>query len=230
MAAAPSGAQDAPPFEWGASVSVGSDYVVHGLSRSRGRPVVKASGGAAWGRGWSATVGASTMDLNPGRGPSRELSLYLGRSIELDDATEWRLLLSGAIYEYATDTQSNYDYIEASAALTWRERLHLRAQYSPDYSILTLRGPASEFSTWTGEVGWQQPIVAGLTLTAAAGFYDLEAGTGRGFWFWSAGGVWSRGRLSAAVTLTDVDGTALNLLGPRFARTRLAAAIAWRVR
>ncbi len=217
------------PGGWGASVAVASEYVVHGLGRSRREPIIKAQVGYTLPQGWVISAGASTMNLNAGPGPSRELGLYLGKRWRVDD--DWAVDGSLSRYDFWQNSPVlPYDYTEATLQLSWREALRARLQYSPDYSIFSRRGPAREFATWTGELQGTLPLRAGLECAAGIGYYDLSAGPGRGYYFWSAGIVASRARFSLAISYIGVDSTARSLFSREATDDRVVATLAVRLR
>lgn len=217
--------------EHGLSLTVGasSDYAVHGLTRSQGKPVVNAQVGYGFGTGWLLGARGSTMDLNPGPGPSKELALYLGQHRALNE--DWELGANLAHYSYWKNTPFlPYNYSEATIEASWRAMWKLRVQYSPDYSIVARGRPAREFSTWTGELQGNYAFFPGLQASAALGYYDLSHGIGTGYFFWTLGAVASRRQFSLALSYVAVDGTAKAMFNPRFTRNKLIATVAWRIR
>jgi uncharacterized protein (TIGR02001 family) len=204
-----------------------SDYAVHGLSRSLGKPVVNAQLGYGLGHGWQLAATGSTMNLNRGPGPSRELALYLGHRRALTE--DWELGVNLARYEYWKNTSFlPYDYTEGTVEATWRSTVKMRLQYSPDYSIVARRRPAREFETFTGELQYSYPFRPGLQGTAALGYYDLSAGIDAGYYFWTVGAVASRGRVSLALSYVGVDGTAKAMFNRLITRDKLTVNVAWR--
>jgi uncharacterized protein (TIGR02001 family) len=213
----------------GFSLALGaaSDYAVHGLSRSLGKPVVNAQLGYGLGHGWQLSATGSTMNLNRGPGPSRELALYLGHRRALTE--DWELGVNLARYEYWKNTSFlPYDYTEGTVEATWRSSVKMRLQYSPDYSIVARRRPAREFQTFTGELQYSYPFRPGLQGTAALGYYDLSAGIDAGYYFWTVGAVASRGRVSLALSYVGVDGTAKAMFNRLTTRDKLTVNVAWR--
>ncbi len=213
----------------GFSVSVGaaSEYVVHGLARSQGQPVVNASLGYGLGNGWQLGAHASTMNLNRGPGATFELGYYLGYRRAVGD--DWELGASVASYEFWKDTAFlSYDYAEATVEASWRGLVTARLQHSPDYSLVSRLGPAREFDTFTGELQLNYPLRPNVQLSAAVGHYDLRDGFGFGYYYWSAGAVASRGRVSLALNYVGVDSSAKAMFNSRFTRDKLIATMAWR--
>jgi uncharacterized protein (TIGR02001 family) len=228
----PAGEPAGPPTsqsQRGLSLSLGiaSEYVVHGLARSQGKPVVNGNLGFGLGGGWQVSAHATTMDLNRGPGPSRELGLYLGHRRAVGE--DWELGGNIARYEFWRNTSFlPYDYTEATFDATWRSMVRMRVQYSPDYSLFSRRGPAREFETWTSELQFDYPLRPGLALAAAVGHYDLTAGLGQGYYFWTLGGLVSRGRVTLAVNYVGVDHTAKTMFNSRFTGDRIIATLALR--
>jgi hypothetical protein len=189
--------------------------------------VVNGQLGYGLGNGWLLSARASTMNLNRGPGPTRELGLYLGQRRALGD--DWELGGSVARYQFWQNTRFlPYDYSEATLDLTWRSMVRMRLQYSPDYSLVSRRGPARNFKTWTSELQFDYPLRPGLGLAAAVGHYDLTAGLGQGYYFWTVGALASRGRVSLALNYVGVDHTAKTMFNSQFARDRLIATLALR--
>ncbi len=214
----------------GLSIALGmaSEYAAHGLARSLGEPVINAQLGYGFGSGWQAAARGSTMNLNRGPGPSRELALYLGRHRALND--DWQLGASVARYAFWRNIRGfSYDYTEATLEAEWRSMLRLRLQYSPDYSIFFRGRPVSDFRTLTGETQLSYALHRSVLGTVALGFYDLSDGIGKGYFFWSAGAVATRGRASFALNYVQVDAHAKELFTRPYTRNKLIASLAWRV-
>jgi uncharacterized protein (TIGR02001 family) len=211
-----------------AAVSVSSDYVEHGLSRSQGTAAVRAH--ASWSLANGVVIGAAagTLDLNPGRGPAHELAFYLGKHWQL--ANNWSLRTDYARYEFGpTGARGSYDYTEVSAALAYRSMATLSVGYSPDYSLGSRRGFARERSALNYALSVRYPVWDRISLTAGTGHYDVSDLFGTGFWYWSAGAQLERGRYSFAVSFIETDNTALRLFSDRSAGQRVAATLAVRL-
>jgi uncharacterized protein (TIGR02001 family) len=205
-----------------------SEYAAHGLARSLGEPVLNAQLGYGFGSGWQAAARGSTMNLNRGPGPSRELALYLGRHRALND--DWQLGASISRYAFWQNVRGfSYDYTEATLEAEWRSMLRLRLQYSPDYSIFFRGRPVREFRTLTGEAQFSYALHRSVLGTVALGYYDLSDGIGKGYFFWSAGAVATRGRASFALSYVQVDAHAKELFSRPYTRNKLIASLAWRV-
>jgi uncharacterized protein (TIGR02001 family) len=189
--------------------AVASQYVHNGLQRSQGEPIVKARIGVASESGWSASLAASTLDFNPGRGPARELDFYVAKALQ--PGPDWSVVLTLADYEFGPDgPAATYDYKEAGIALGWRDMLALSVQFSPDYTSFSRRGIHRSQDTWVFEGAVKYPLRAGWELDAGLGHRNLQ-GLEAAYWYWSAGSVLTLGRCSLALSYINSDGRARSL-------------------
>jgi uncharacterized protein (TIGR02001 family) len=211
-----------------AHVSASSDYVVRGVSRSQGDPTLQAQVGTSFGAGGSAGVWFSTMNLNPGRGPNRELGLYLAHARSLD--RDWALSGMLVAYRYAAQIPGlDYDYVEARVDLSWRERLQLSVAVSPDYSLGTRLGVARDSTTIDCTLTLVQPLSNAVTLSAGIGQFDLSDGLGLRYAYWSAGALYTGRRLSLALTYTGAEPVTRKMFNDVATGDRLIGTISWRL-
>ena len=211
-----------------AHLSVSSDYVVRGVSRSQGDPTLQAQLGADLGSGWALGLSAATMNLNPGRGPNRELGVYLSRATSLD--RDWTLGGTVVTYRYAAQIPGlDYDYSEARVELSWRERLQLGIAVSPDYSIGTRLGVARDSTSLDYTLTLLLPLSEPVALSAGVGRFDLSDGLGLRFWYWSAGAVYTGRRFSLALTFTGAEPVTRAMFNDVSTGDRLIATASWRL-
>ena len=214
--------------QWQAHVSASTDYVVHGVSRSQGDPTLQGQLGADLGSGWTAGTSAATMNLNPGRGPNRELALYLSRATTVN--RDWTLAGTLATYLFSPQIPGlNYDYSDARFELSWRERLQLGVAISPDYSVGTRRGVARDSTSIDYTLTISQPLTNSVELSAGLGQFDLSDGLGLRFWYWSAGAVYTGRRASVALTWTGAEPITRNMFSRASTGDRLIATVSWRL-
>ena len=213
---------------WSASVAVASDYVAHGLTRSQGDSVLQARVGLTRESGWSASVGASTLNLSAGPSVTREVNFYIGKSWDL--SRDWDLSASAAYYAFARNSpRFPYDYSEAKLSLSYRGLLRASVSVSPDYSIFARGVPAREFTTLTSEIVANYPLTRALQLTAGVGYYDLSDGIGNGYFFWSAGATAQYQRVSLALTYVGTDSRSKRLFSQSFASDHWVVSAALRL-
>jgi uncharacterized protein (TIGR02001 family) len=211
-----------------AFVDVATDYVVHGVSRSQGDPVLQGKVGAYFDRGWATGITASSMNLNPGRGPNREFSAYVSNSQTL--GRDW--VLSGAVAHYFYSPQIPglpYDYSEARLGLAWRDRIEGAVTVSPDYSVGTRLGVARERTSRNFELNLSQPVGRFMTITAGAGRFEIAGRPELGLRYWSASAVASGRRASFALTYTDSGSDARYMFSTRATGGRLIATLSLRL-
>jgi uncharacterized protein (TIGR02001 family) len=207
-----------------AALSVGSDFVVRGETRSRGDLVIQAHLVGHHDSGWSLGAMASTVDINPGPGPSRELDVSLAKSWPL--GPDWSMLGSVTRYAFAKNTSGlTYDYTEITAGASFRDRVELSVSYSPAYSDFTLRGIARERPVLAYDALVRLPVSARLQLHAGAGFFDLDRLVRTGYWYWSAGAELALSRTMVALQYIDTDHTATAVLGSAGTGSRVVATL-----
>jgi uncharacterized protein (TIGR02001 family) len=210
-------------------MAVSSDYVVHGITRSRGKPVVQAQLGWTGETGWMAGAWLSTIDLNPGRGPSREMDPYLAKRWTLSQDWSLRTDLTRYMFRPRSDYLS-YDYTELRSALSFRDILDLAVSWAPDYSGHSWHGIANERTMLTYEASAHVPATRWLGLNAGIGRRDLQDAFGSSYWYWSAGTEANFERVSLAVTWIGSSYGARELYGSEYAGNRVVATVGLRLR
>lgn len=210
-------------------LAVSSDYVVHGVTRSQGNPIVQAQLGWSGDSGWMAGAWLSTIDLNPGHGPTREIDPYLGKRWIL--GRDWSLRADATRYLFRPSVeQVPYDYTELRSTLTFRDALELAVGWSPDYSGYSWKGISRGRTMLTYEASGHYPATRWLSLNAGIGRRDLQDAYGASYWYWSAGAATAFDRLSLAVTYIGTSHTAIDLYGSEYAGDRTVATVAWRLK
>ena len=212
-----------------ASVGAASDYVLHGVSRSLSGPVLQGDLAFQVGNRWSLGVSASTMNLNPGPGPSRELGLWAGGSRAL--GRDWSLAGSVYAWRYAAQIPGlPYDYEELRLELGWRERLRLGLAVAPDYSVRTRVGVAYEATSLDLSLGLQQPLSRAWSLTAGLGHFEVGGALDRGYLYWSAGLLYTGTRFSASLGYAGSQDETRVMFGSRSTGDRVIATVSLRLR
>lgn len=211
-------------------VAAASDYVLHGISRSRGDPTLQADVGLRFANDWSLGMSAATMNLNPGPGPVRELGFYAGRSRAL--ARDWTLTASLVAWRYGgriPGLDYDYDYDEARLEIGWRDRLRFGVAWSPNYSVGTRLGVAREAGALETSIGVVQPLGRSLSLSAGVGRYAIGGALDRAFWYGSAAATLTGERLSVALGWTGSERLTRDLFGSRGTGDRLVVTVSLRV-
>jgi uncharacterized protein (TIGR02001 family) len=210
-------------------VSLSSDYVVHGITRSQGKPVAQAQLGWTGESGFMLGTWLSTVDLNPGRGPTRELDPYIAKRWAL--SPDWSLRTDVTRYMFRPSLDLvRYDYTELRGALAFRDVLDVAVSWSPDYSGFSWHGPARDRTMLTYEVSGHLPATRWIGLNAGVGRRDLHDAFGLGYWYWSAGTEANFDRVSFAVTWIGTSYGATELYGSEYAGNRVVATVGVRLR
>lgn len=213
---------------YSASVAAASDYVLHGVSRSRGGAVIQADLAVQVGNRWAIGASASTLNLNPGRGPTRELGLWIGGGRTL--GRDWSL--AGSLYTWRFAAQIPglpYDYEELRLELGWRERLRLGLAISPDYSVGTRVGVAYEATSLDLSLGLQQPLSRAWSLTAGVGHFEVGGGLDRGYLYWSSSLLYTGPRVSASLGYVGSQDATRIMFGSRSTGDRVVASVSLRL-
>jgi uncharacterized protein (TIGR02001 family) len=205
-------------------VTLASDYIQRGVSRSSEDPAVSAEVHAQWDAGWFASLWASTARVRPEDPATVELAATLGydRALSLD----WNLRASYTHYESPWQNYADfYRYDEFTVDLSWRESLLLSATWSPNTSrYSSVYGPVWEQNALALEATWQQTLGKGWRGFAGAGYYDLSDLFGEGYWYGSIGLSWTRQhwQLEGAWVFTDAAAARLSYVESAGDRALLA--------
>lgn len=190
---------------WGAYVTMASDYIQRGVSRSSGDPAVSAEAHVQWDAGWFASLWASTARVRPTDPTTVELAGTVGYGRALTQ--DWNLRGSYTHYESPWQNYADfYRYDEFTADLRWRESLLLSASWSPNTSrYSSVYGPVWEKDALALEASWQQGFGKGWRGFAGVGYYDLSDLFGKGYWYGSIGlgWTWNRWQLEGSWVFTD---------------------------
>jgi uncharacterized protein (TIGR02001 family) len=211
-------------------VAVSSDYVVHGVTRSQGKPIMQAQVGWTGESGWMAGTWMTTVDLNRGRGPNRELDPYIAKRWLMN--RDWSLRTDITRYIFRPElTGAAYDYTELRGAFSYRDIVDVAVAWSPDYSGYSWRGGARNRTMLTYEASGHFPATRWLGLNAGVGRRDLQDVFGTSYWYWSAGTEATLfRRVSVALTYIGSSAEATDLYGAEYAGDRFVATVSMRVR
>ena len=178
-----------PPYvqaadEWGGTVSLVSDYVFRGVTQTRGGEALQADMHWQGDGGWLAGAWVSTVDPNPGPGPTVEVNLYAGVAREL--AEDWVARILAIHYAYPNDTTPlRWDYDEVAASLAFRDRVAATIAWSPNYSSFGAGEFVEDRTTMSYELSAQLPFRQRWLATVGAGYQDLDNLFGTGYVFWN---------------------------------------------
>lgn len=220
------GASAAAP-QWAGNVTVSSNHLLRGVSRSSNDPAVSAQVEVQSSAGWLASVWASTSRVRAADSTSVELAATLGYARSLND--DWTIVGSYTHYESPWGFQpAFYRYDEFTVDMHLRESLLLSVSYSPNLSRYSVsRGAAWQREAWAYEATWQRELRPHWHGWAGLGYYDLSDLFGSGYWYGSVGVGWRQGhwRLDTSYVIPDRDARRLSY--PEGARRRVLAALSY---
>src|SRR5262245_40037311 len=176
VAAVPAAGLDLPTFNLSnisLDVAVSSDYVVHGVSRSRGEPSAQAQ--LAWNgeSGWMVGAWLATVNMNPGPGPTLEIDPYIAHRWMIGD--DWSLRTDATRYLFRPElARGTYDYTELRAGVSWRDTVDAAIAWSPDYSGYSRWGPSRHKSMFTYEATLRYPATRWLTFNGGLGLREMQ--------------------------------------------------------
>lgn len=208
-------------------VNLSSEYVFRGLTQTQGDAAVQA--GLNWRRDghWFAGVWASTVDPNPGPGPTFELNVYAGRTF--DFGSDWFAKLVAVHYLYPDDTPAlRWDYDEAIASLSFRERLVATVAWSPNSFGFSRGRIVTDRRALTYELAGHLPWRDAWVASAGAGYYKLDDSSGTDYTFWNCGVSYSRAPWQLTVSRYGTDDRAADLYGDELTKDRWSLGLLWR--
>jgi len=217
-------ARAAPP-QWGGSLTLSSNHLLRGVSRSSNDPALSAQLQVQSDAGWLASLWASTSRPRTQDSTTVEFAATLGYARPLSQ--DWTVVGSFTHYEKPWGYRPGfYRYDEFTADLHWRESLLLSVSYSPDTSrYAPLYGPVWNRDAWTYEATWQQPLRAHLRAWIGGGYYDLSQLFDEGYWYGSLGLGWRQGRWQLDASYVVPDHRARQLSYPGAARRRVLGSL-----
>jgi uncharacterized protein (TIGR02001 family) len=214
--------------EWGGALGLTSDYVLRGLSQTRGKPAVQAD--LHWTHDSRLSLGAwgSTIDLNPGPGPTLELNLYAALTQPFAD--DWAARVVATHYVYPNDTPGRrWDYDELAASLSFRDRLVATVTWSPNLSGFGAGRYESDRTALAYELTAMVPWRQAWTFSAGAGYYDVDNLFYRGYGYWSAGATYAQQSWQVNLARMGTSSAAREMFGAEVADDRWSVDVQWRV-
>jgi uncharacterized protein (TIGR02001 family) len=224
--------------DFGGSATLASDYVYHGLSRTCGAPAVQAGlqFRSAGGEAPSETYVGAWASMGLGRSlcrSGREIDLFAGQRLAVNGSSSITLgyvhyAFPGGSYLYEPLEGHRFDYDELAGTWALQDRLFLTLAWTPN--AIEYRGYGIERGRSALSFGAQlnQPIGSWLTLSAGAGYDEVNDPSGAGYAFWNAGLGGALGPVQLAVSYFRTSARAERLFGAAIAGGRVAATALWR--
>jgi uncharacterized protein (TIGR02001 family) len=205
---------------WGGSVTLASNHLLRGISRSSNDPSLSTEIHVQGPQGWFAGMWAATSRLRPADDTAVEVAATAGWGGTLGARWHWRGSYSHYESPWRTDT-SSYRYNEFTLDLQLRDALLLSVSWSPDRSVYSpYFGPLPRRERFAYELSFQHPLPAGLRVHAGAGYEDLAEHLDDGYWYGSAGIGWTWRRWHSDLSYVHPGRAARNYAWPGTARRR----------
>lgn len=185
---------------WHGTLTLASDDIVRGYSRSGGKPAVLADLHWLADTGWSASFGVSTPALRY-LGGKAAYTLAAGRGWQLD--ADWALQLAATHYGYhGTAAARAQRYAELGVRAGWRGRGTAALTWSPNIAA-DVHGEARKLPALVLDLGWHERLIGRLALHAGLGTQQLQ-GT-RDHVYGSLGLGWGVGPVQLHLSVIGTD-------------------------
>lgn len=230
--------------DFAGSAALTSDDVFQGISRTCGGPAAQAdvhfqsAGGAAPLETLIGAWGSAGLGSSPCRS-SREIDLYAAQRFALGSMTSATLSYThyaypGGTYLYEPIEGHRFDYDELQGAWAFEDRVYLTLGWTPNaieyrhseeyHDVIVVR----DRSALSFGAELHQPVGTAFTLSAGAGYDEVNDPSGAGYAFWNAGLGRTIGRVEIDLSYYRTAERAERLLGPQIAGGRVAASAVWR--
>jgi uncharacterized protein (TIGR02001 family) len=193
---------------WDGGVTLASDNLLRGVSRSSNDPAISADAQVQFASGIFGGLWASTSRVREADDTTVELAATLGFAAALRG--NWSIRGSYAHYESPWQHRADfYRYDELTLDLRYRESLFFSVSYSPNTSRYgSGYGPSWDGETFAYEASYQHSLGSGLRAHAGVGYYDLSDLFGESYWYGSIGLGWSWRHWQADLSWVDTDDSA----------------------
>jgi len=170
-----------PDNQFRAIVSLLTDYRFRGISQTNEDPALQAGLDFEHRTGIFAGIWGSNIefesDANEPDPRDIELDFYLGFGAPI--AGNWSSLFSVTFYKYP-GASIDYDYLEFSAGVNYKELIFGSIAYSPDvYS--------EGLSSLVYEVGAEYPLINNFSVNGTVGYFDASTDEYSSYTYWDAG-------------------------------------------
>ncbi len=197
-------------------ISLTTDYVYRGVTRSDEGPAGQLGIDVSFNSGLYVGVWASTVDIGNSvtSQRDREVNYYAGYGIQL--AERWRAGASLVAYRFpGAFGLLDYDHEEYSASLNYDDRVWFEYSYAPDYYNTDTRAHHYElFGEW--------PLPAEISLSAAVGHFDAADFSGRAYTHWQLGVSRPVGRIDLDIRYHDTSRWVPRISNPERAAARVS--------
>jgi uncharacterized protein (TIGR02001 family) len=212
---------------WAGSVTLTSDYLVRGISRSDDHAALQLDLHYIDGSGIVAGIFASNTQIDPDGPRDAELNAYLG--FAWTAGSDWRGKVLAGYYAYPWNTEgSEYNYGELDLDVTYREWLGISVGYLPSVLRFLPYGAEERVHAESVELNLQRALLGKLSGTAGIGYYETAGPGPSGYTYWSAGLAWDLAPVTLAVSYVDASAAANSLFYNTSVGGRWTGTAIWR--
>jgi uncharacterized protein (TIGR02001 family) len=212
---------------WGGSLSVTSDYIVRGISRSDDRAALQLDLHYLNASGFVAGLFASNAQIDGGDSRDVEIDAFAGFAWTAGNDWRGKFLVSHYAYPW-NRFGSGYDYDELDVDVGFRDWLGVSLVYSPDSPLfLPLRGLIGVASE-SAEVNLQRPLARKLSATAGIGYSHFEGAYPEGYAYWSVGAAYDLAPVSLILSYVSATAGARTLFYNAAQGGRVTGTVIWR--
>ena len=213
---------------FGGSVSLTSDYLVRGVTRSDHDPALQLDLHYLTSIGLFAGLFVSNARIDANDSIDAEVSGYFGYAWTGSDDWHARALYSHYAYPWNAHG-SGYDYDEVSAQLSYQGWVQLSASYTPNYWRYNPREQELySVAQESAEVNLQHPVFKKFSLIGGLGYAYIGGRYPGGYVYYSAGGAYDIGPFSLALSYVNTDERAKRLFYKAAADNRVIGTVIWR--
>jgi len=219
--------------DWGASVTLASEYAFRGVRRSDGAALQGGAHVQSAGGGF-AGLWASNIDPQPAQIGRAEANVNAGWSFDL--GSDWSAVLGWVRYLYpdAASPRDRFAWSEYSVAFNHADRFVVTASLAPDAPLYYVYGNFGSVRATALEASWRQPVVSGrwgsLALAVAVGRYDAAGHSREPYFAWNVGVAAAAGPFDITLARFGVDDEGRRLFAPVAADQRWIVSVTWRYR
>lgn len=171
------------------SLTLASDYLVRGVSRTNDRAAAQGDLHYLDDSGFVVGVFASNTQFDPEDRKDVELDGYLGYRWTVGSDFSGKVVASHYVYPWDS-AGSGYDYDELDLTFGFQDWLAVNFVYSPNAWIDTPADVLIGVPNLAVEVNLQHSVAGKLSATAGVGYSHLAGPTPGGYEYWSIGAAY----------------------------------------
>jgi uncharacterized protein (TIGR02001 family) len=224
--------------DFGGSAALTSDYMFHGISQTCGDPAAqgdlhyRSSGGESSAEAFAGVWGSAGLGQSA-CGKARELNFYAGYSFLTSADSSASLTYThygypGGDYTIGRLAGHRYDYDALEGQWAWQDRIILTLAWTPDTLGYRSFSVVRNRTAYSYGIQLHQPLAAGFSLSAGAGYDEISDPFGTGYGFWNAGMGYALGSLQLEAAYFRTASRAERLFGSYVAGGQASVSALWR--